>query len=96
MPKKNKVDWNAVQRDRDAGVSVAELCEKYDVSNPTIYTRTHGPKNGKGHKAAPGKRKLQRSTANRAVNGYGPVLADLEAKRERLDRAIAAIRELAS
>jgi len=29
------------------------------------------------------------------VNGYGPILADLEAKRERLDRAIAAIKELA-
>ncbi len=94
MPKKNEIDWSAVQRERDAGVSVAKLCEMYGVSNPTIYTRTHGPKNGNGHKAAGAARKLQRSTANRGVNGYGPVLVDLEAKRDKLDRAIAAIKDL--
>lgn len=46
------IDWQAVQRDRDAGIPVSKLVEKYDVSNPTIYTRTHGSNgkaNGNGH-----------------------------------------------
>jgi hypothetical protein len=45
MPARKQIDWAAVQRDRDAGVAVTELEKKYDVSNPTIYARTHG-KNG--------------------------------------------------
>jgi hypothetical protein len=42
VPKTAEVDWSAVQRDRDAGVPVSDLVKKYGVSNPTIYTRTHG------------------------------------------------------
>jgi hypothetical protein len=46
------IDWEAVQRDRDAGIPVSQLEKKYGVSNPTIYTRTHGSNgksNGNGH-----------------------------------------------
>jgi hypothetical protein len=42
LPVNKNIDWKAVQRDRDAGIPVAELEKKYGVSNPTIYTRTHG------------------------------------------------------
>ena len=94
MSKKKDVDWNAVQRDRDEAMPVKEIEKKYGVSNPTIYAHTRST-NGKGHKVAGGGRKLQRGAANHAVNGYGPILAELEAKREKLGRAIAAIRELA-
>lgn len=52
MPMKSKIDWVAVQADRDAGIPVSELVKKYGVSNPTIYTKTIAGKNG--HKAAGG------------------------------------------
>jgi hypothetical protein len=41
MPKRKNIDWTAVQRDRDAGIPVAQLEKKYGCSNPTIYARTH-------------------------------------------------------
>lgn len=46
MPKKIDIDWAEVQRERDSGVSVADLVKKYGVSNPSIYTHTKGSKRG--------------------------------------------------
>lgn len=60
MPVKRAIDWGAVQRDRDAGMTVAKICEKYQVSDPTVYAHTHAPKGSNGRpkdkpaKATPG------------------------------------------
>jgi hypothetical protein len=45
MAERKNIDWNAVQRDRDAGMKITEMEKKYGVANPTIYAHTHG-KNG--------------------------------------------------
>jgi hypothetical protein len=42
MPEKKSIDWAAVQADRDSGIPVSEICKKYGVANPTVYTRTTG------------------------------------------------------
>jgi hypothetical protein len=44
---KKKIDWDAVQSDRDAGIPVLKLVKKYKVSNFTIYMNTHSPKQRK-------------------------------------------------
>jgi hypothetical protein len=41
MPARKVIDWDAVQRDRDAGIPVSELEKKYGISNSWIYTKTH-------------------------------------------------------
>lgn len=44
---KADIDWDAVQRERNSGVSGLVLAEKYGVSDVTIYNNTHGAANGK-------------------------------------------------
>lgn len=44
---KADIDWDAVQRERNAGVSGLVLAEKYGVSDVTIYKNTHGAANRK-------------------------------------------------
>lgn len=56
MPKQLDVDWGAVQRDRDAGISVPELVKKYGIGNATIYhhLKSNGRKRaGGGQKRTP-------------------------------------------
>jgi len=50
--RRSKTDWDAVQADRDAGMKVAELKEKYGVSDASIYTKTKAPGNGARPRAA--------------------------------------------
>ena len=64
------------------------------AANGWKYIHGHKPKKGNGQNVAGGGRKLQRSAAIHEANGYGPMIADLEAKRDKLERAIAAIKEL--
>lgn len=56
IPMRTDIDWNAVQADRNAGMKLREIEEKYGVSRPTICTRT-SPRPGsiyaKGAKRAP-------------------------------------------
>ena len=40
MAEKKQVDWNAVQRDRDAGMSGAEISKKYVIKAWEIYHHT--------------------------------------------------------
>ncbi|MGO9641430.1 MAG: hypothetical protein ACLP1Y_09020, partial [Candidatus Acidiferrales bacterium] len=57
MIDKGQGRWDAMQRDRDGGASVAELAAKYNVSKEVIYFHTRA--NGK--KTAGQKRKTPRS-----------------------------------
>jgi hypothetical protein len=40
------IDWAAVQRDRDAGMPMAQIEKRYGVSGPTIRTHTKASGNG--------------------------------------------------
>lgn len=42
--RRGKIDWAAAQRDRDAGLRVAEIAKKYGVSDVSVYTRTKASK----------------------------------------------------
>jgi hypothetical protein len=92
-PKRVVVDWTAVQRDRDAGVPVADLVKKYGVSNPVIYVRTHG--NGKRAQRRPTDRPKKNSLAKGRMNhggGFNGLLSDelasLRQKRDALTEII--------
>lgn len=52
-PGHGKYDWNAIQQDRNAGMSVKELSAKYGCSDVTVYHRTVPPT---GKKSVPGER----------------------------------------
>ena len=67
MPPRKNIDWNAVQADRDAGMPVAKICEKYGVSNPTVYTKTKPPANGK-RRAGGGGKKTPNINARRSLH----------------------------
>jgi hypothetical protein len=40
--RRSKVDWAAVQADRNAGMTVAAVAKKYGVSDASVYAHTHG------------------------------------------------------
>ena len=97
MPERKTIDWKAVQTDRDSGMRVAEICTKYNVSNPAVYARTHGARNG----ATPKKKKGRgiRRALNGVANGKvhekpsDPIIVQLTARHDLIDRAIAALQE---
>jgi len=95
---KKSIDWEAVQRDRDAGTPVSELEKKYGVSNPTIYTKTHGSKNGNNRaggakKARPSKRGSFKATGENGEKciSTAALVAALRTRRDALTAAIAAL-----
>jgi hypothetical protein len=97
MPKqRTDVDWLAVQNDRSDGMSVADICKKYRVANSQVYTKTKGAVGG-GRKVA---RPFKARAAAASRNGGGQdfdveaAIASLKAKREKIDRSIAALEEL--
>ena len=75
--KRKIIDWEQVQRDRDEGAPVSELEKKYGVSNPTIYTHTHAPKNGRA-------RARQNERTNERTNEF------LVRRPERMEVALTA------
>jgi hypothetical protein len=101
MPGATKIDWAAVQRDRDAGIPVSELEKKYGVSNPTIYTHTHKA-NGNG-RAGGGKKSQARNAKAKPPHGtngaarsngslsISDLVSDLRKRRDALTSAIEAI-----
>lgn len=99
-----EIDWEAVQRDRDAGTPVSELVKKYGVQSPSIYTKTHGSADGKAarrgvrKKAAAGAGRNGHANGAALGNGNGgakeTMLAVLHGQREKIDRAIEAIEAL--
>jgi hypothetical protein len=84
--KKTNIDWDAVQRDRDAGTSVAKLVTKYGVSNFTIYAYTKGSKKSgpKKKDAAAPARGAWHAEALRALRQRRDELDDLISRLEAL------------
>lgn len=96
MPERKNVDWDAVQRERNAGATTTALADKYGVSTPTICSHTQAAKNGNGHKPARGGKQSQRNgSASGGVTHEGMQLADiiagLKKRRDALSTAIAAL-----
>src|SRR5271168_2532187 len=77
---KMPMDYAAMQKDRDAGMSVTEICRKYDCSDATVYTKTKARK-GVVPKVAP-LPKPHRANAAVSSNGFSVAIADLQRKRE--------------
>ena len=94
MSKGKDIDWNQVQRDRDAGMPIAQLEKKYKVSNPTIYTHTHGAaKNGVKARRT-NERTNERKARSQNGGSFDAVLAGLRERRAPLDQAISTIEAL--
>jgi hypothetical protein len=86
---KDNKDRNAkMQADRDAGMSLERLSEKYKLSLGTVATYTTSPKH---HDAAPRASARKRSVHSSGEMGFDAILADLEAKKAKIQKAIDAI-----
>lgn len=96
MPARKEVDWNATQKDRNAGMTTAALADKYDVSTPTVCAHTVPAAKPNGTKPVAAKpSQAAVPTQKRVVgSGYDAVLGELRAKREQLNVAISAIEAL--
>jgi hypothetical protein len=100
MPVKKNIDWTAVQNDRSDGMSVAEICKKYGVSNPTVYTRTKGPAGKAPARLSKGPRPFKARAAAAKPNGHQAdidlpaIIRSLEARRDKINRTIAALQEV--
>ena len=67
MPKPKEIDWDQVQKERDAGASVEELRKKYKTSWPTVNKYTSAPKSGNNHAGGKNERSpLAAEVASRA------------------------------
>lgn len=95
---KKNINWEIIQKRRDAGENAFVLMKELGVSSGTFYTRTHGSgvKNV-GHKTASSgmklhKRPRKKADLKRAVNGKESVLNEclkqLKREREELDVVI--------
>jgi len=91
MGRKLEVDWNAVQRDRDAGARVSELEKKYGVSNASIYLHTRS--NGKRHAGGGKKGRTPKSAGAvpRGAHADGSGRVTLEVSAELADAIWAAL-----
>src|SRR5271163_2635740 len=98
---KMPMDYAAMQKDRDGGMSVTEICKKYDCSNPSVYNNTKARK-GVVPKVAP-LPKPRRSIPmfDKTANGFAGTITDLQRKREeysekilKIDAVIASLEEL--
>lgn len=78
-------DYAAIQKDRDAGVPMSQLVQKYNVSAASIYGNTRKPvATVAPAKAAAIITPLRTSSAN----SVDSLIADLKAKKEEIERAI--------
>lgn len=99
MPRTLEVNWDSVQQDRNAGVGIKALMEKYGAAAQTIYARTTTPKRDPiarpkvtAAKATP--KPLLIPKRIRTGSGYDNVLEELRTKRDQLNSAISAIEAL--
>jgi hypothetical protein len=92
-------DTKAMQADRDAGMKPKEIAAKHEVSLTTVYTVTLDHRKSKEPKDRNKNRNnihtetTMETLAHNAVD-WSDVLADLRAKRAKLDAAIEAVEEL--
>lgn len=91
MPRKKSIDWEAAQRERDAGVPAVQLIEKLGVSSATFYTRTHAGRNGAKRAA---KRTFSKGYEATRQAQIDLVLAELRSKRDKLEEVIRTIEGL--
>jgi hypothetical protein len=86
---KDNKDRNAkMQADRDGGMSLERLSEKYKLSLGTVATYTTSPKH---HDDAPRLSARKRSVHSSGEANFDAILADLEAKKAKIQKAIEAI-----
>jgi transposase-like protein len=102
MPAKKDIDWTAVQNDRSDGMSVKDICKKYGVNNPTVYTKTKAPAGKARARLSKGPATTFKArTAAAKSNGTAPevdlpaIIEALIARRDKIDRTIAALQEIA-
>lgn len=94
LKKRKKLDYPAMQADRDAGMRIADVAKKYGCSYASVAMNTHLRKDPtpavKTRKAKPhADDALFRRTAE--SNGFASTIADLKAKRAVHEQKIAAI-----
>lgn len=102
MPEQANVDWVKVQNQRSEGKPVSQLAKEFGVSVPTIYNHTKEPSNGKkkGSRIAtvarlPKPPKIHTRAEHGRYTALPEAIAELEAKRDEIDKAIAVLRTLA-
>ena len=88
-----KLDQEALQADRNAGISVAEIAKKHDCSSGSVYMLTKKPKR-ESRATPPSTPKAGRKRGSFDGAGMNGVLKQLRAKRQAIDRAIAALEEI--
>lgn len=90
-----EIDWDQVQKERNAGETVAALAEKYGCSAATIFGHTKGSKKRAGRLEAI----ADRAERPKAVNGnsyrkspatgtLADLVAELTERRDKLNQAI--------
>lgn len=107
MPRKLDVDFEEMQRDRNAGaLTIAEIAEKYSASIATVMRRTQPPANAvrRARTKSPAVTHTladelrARATApvqtTSGIAGLGAMIAELRAKRDALEKAIAVLEAL--
>jgi hypothetical protein len=98
MPKPAEpIDWDAVQKERDSGVSVSAIAAKYKISEPTVYNHT---KTKRVTIAATVKEAQESFRKPKLIGGFSDadIIANLEKRRdeylekaEKLEKAIEAL-----
>jgi hypothetical protein len=91
MPARKEIDWAKVQKDRDDGMTTTALAEKYGCSTPTICTRTKPASEAVRQARRKPAGKLTEAAAAATTSSDSPlasVIADLIAKRDKLNAAI--------
>ena len=94
----------AMQNARSDGQKPAEIAKNFNVSNFTVYKYTKAPKKAKELQGAAGvaasiraetlRREKAEAAQKNSTGTYSGVLADLRAKRDAINSAIATIEAL--
>lgn len=91
MPARKEIDWAKVQKDRDNGMTTTALADKYGCSVATICTRTKPGSEAVRQARRKPAGKLTEAAAAATTSSDSPlasVIADLIAKRDKLNAAI--------
>jgi hypothetical protein len=96
QPVKTAIDWDAVQKERNAGEKVTALAEKWGCSAPTICAHTV-PATNKPLRSKATKAPRAAGRQARAANGnLDATIEDLKARRDKLTQAIEVLEGLES
>jgi hypothetical protein len=93
MPEKKDVNWDQVQLDRAAGVPVSELAKRYAVHITSVYNHTKAPAGARPRLSKGPGQSVKTRAADIGID-LPQIIKALIARRDKIDRTIATLREL--